>query len=209
MTVTLSHETFPRESQSDLATDCGEGTPTRVAATPRQTTHLTLCRSHRRAFPALPAVFDAPGGSPEHPHTRPPDISAGRLTEERSSRRGEYLAPPYLGLDQPILNNYASRVRVSTDFPTLREGDLQELQTDVLIGCSVDRGGMRRAARGKDSLEKLTVFPKELARAPRACAERRYNIPRPTRMRSRGQFAALAEPGALVGEIRNFFRELR
>ncbi len=58
-------------------------------------------------------------------------------------------------------------------------------------------------------MEKFTVFPQELARAPRACAERPYNIRRSTRMKSGGHFAALAEPEALVGEIRDFFRELR
>ena len=58
-------------------------------------------------------------------------------------------------------------------------------------------------------MEKFTVFPKELARAPRACAERRYNIRRWTRMKSGGHFATLAQPEALVGEIRDFFRELR
>ncbi len=53
------------------------------------------------------------------------------------------------------------------------------------------------------------LFPGEMAKPPRAWAERRYNIRRWTRMKSGGHFAALEEPNALVGEIRDFFRELR
>ncbi len=53
------------------------------------------------------------------------------------------------------------------------------------------------------------LFPKEMSRPPRAWAERRYNIRRWTRLKSGGHFAALEEPEALVGEIRDFFRELR
>ncbi len=56
-------------------------------------------------------------------------------------------------------------------------------------------------------MEKFAVFPKELTRAPGA--ERRYNIRRWTRMKSQGHFAVLERPEALVGEIREFFRELR
>ncbi len=53
------------------------------------------------------------------------------------------------------------------------------------------------------------LFPGEMAKPPRAWAERRYNIRRWTRLKSGGHFAALEEPDALVGDIRDFFRELR
>ncbi|MEE9280200.1 MAG: epoxide hydrolase family protein [Myxococcota bacterium] len=55
----------------------------------------------------------------------------------------------------------------------------------------------------------VALFPKEMSKPPRAWAERRYNIRRWTRLESGGHFAALEEPEALVGEIRDFFRELR
>jgi pimeloyl-ACP methyl ester carboxylesterase len=53
-------------------------------------------------------------------------------------------------------------------------------------------------------------FPKEIVRPPRSVAERMYtNIRRWTVMRKGGHFAALEQPGALVEEIRAFFRTLR
>ena len=53
------------------------------------------------------------------------------------------------------------------------------------------------------------AFPKEIVRPPRSWAERVYNIRRWTVMPSGGHFAALEEPGALVDDLRAFFRDLR
>ncbi len=53
-------------------------------------------------------------------------------------------------------------------------------------------------------------FPKEIVRPPRSVGERMYtNIRRWTVMPRGGHFAALEQPGALVEEIRAFFRTLR
>jgi microsomal epoxide hydrolase len=53
------------------------------------------------------------------------------------------------------------------------------------------------------------IFPKELYRAPRAWAERAFNVQQWTRMPRGGHFAALEEPGLLVEDVRSFFRKQR
>jgi len=53
------------------------------------------------------------------------------------------------------------------------------------------------------------IFPKELYRAPRAWAEKSFNVQHWTRMPSGGHFAALEEPERLVGDVRSFFRLVR
>jgi microsomal epoxide hydrolase len=53
------------------------------------------------------------------------------------------------------------------------------------------------------------IFPKELYRAPRAWAEKTFNIQQWTRMPSGGHFAALEEPVRLVEDVRSFFRKVR
>jgi len=53
------------------------------------------------------------------------------------------------------------------------------------------------------------IFPKELYRAPRAWAERVYNVQQWTVMPAGGHFAALEEPKLLVDDIRSFFRKVR
>ncbi|RIL05477.1 MAG: epoxide hydrolase [Proteobacteria bacterium] len=53
------------------------------------------------------------------------------------------------------------------------------------------------------------IFPKELYRAPRAWAEKAFNVQRWTRMPSGGHFAALEEPARLVDDVRAFFRTVR
>ncbi len=53
------------------------------------------------------------------------------------------------------------------------------------------------------------AFPREILTPPRAWAERVYNIQRWTPMERGGHFAALEQPDALAGDIRDFFRPLR
>jgi microsomal epoxide hydrolase len=53
------------------------------------------------------------------------------------------------------------------------------------------------------------AFPREILTPPRAWAERVYNIQRWTAMERGGHFAALEQPDALAGDIRDFFRPLR
>jgi pimeloyl-ACP methyl ester carboxylesterase len=55
----------------------------------------------------------------------------------------------------------------------------------------------------------VAVFPQEIAMPPRAIAQEHYNIQRWTEMKAGGHFAALEQPGALVEDIRAFFRTLR
>jgi microsomal epoxide hydrolase len=51
-------------------------------------------------------------------------------------------------------------------------------------------------------------FPREILRPPREAAERVFNIRRWTEFPRGGHFAALEQPQALAGEIREFFRGL-
>ena len=50
------------------------------------------------------------------------------------------------------------------------------------------------------------IFPKELYRAPRVWASERYDVRHWTRFERGGHFAAMEQPGALVGDMRAFFR---
>jgi pimeloyl-ACP methyl ester carboxylesterase len=53
-------------------------------------------------------------------------------------------------------------------------------------------------------------FPREILHPPRAWVERAHpNLRRWTMMKAGGHFAALEEPEALAGDVREFFRELR
>ena len=53
-------------------------------------------------------------------------------------------------------------------------------------------------------------FPAEILRPPRSLAERAYaDIRRWTVMKKGGHFAAMEQPDALAGEVREFFRPLR
>ncbi len=53
------------------------------------------------------------------------------------------------------------------------------------------------------------LFPREITRSPKSMAERVYNIVRWTPMPAGGHFAALEEPEALAGDLREFARQLR
>jgi len=53
------------------------------------------------------------------------------------------------------------------------------------------------------------IFPKEIYRAPRAWAEKAFNVQQWTVMASGGHFAAMEEPKLLVDDVRSFFRKLR
>jgi len=54
------------------------------------------------------------------------------------------------------------------------------------------------------------AFPKEIRRPPRSIAEKTYtNIRQWTVMQRGGHFAAMEQPEALAGDVRNFFRPLR
>jgi len=55
----------------------------------------------------------------------------------------------------------------------------------------------------------IAVFPAELTFAPRATAERYYNLKHWTQMPAGGHFAPMEEPALLVEDLRAFFRALR
>jgi pimeloyl-ACP methyl ester carboxylesterase len=55
----------------------------------------------------------------------------------------------------------------------------------------------------------FAAFPKEISSPPREWVARAYNLRRFTALDRGGHFAALEQPAALVGEIREFFRPLR
>jgi pimeloyl-ACP methyl ester carboxylesterase len=55
----------------------------------------------------------------------------------------------------------------------------------------------------------VAIFPKDLVSAPRAFAERLFNVQRWTQMPHGGHFAALEEPTLLAEGLRRFFRPLR
>ena len=55
----------------------------------------------------------------------------------------------------------------------------------------------------------VAIVPKDLVPAPRAFAERFFDVRRWTEMPRGGRFAALEEPELLANDIRAFFRPLR
>jgi pimeloyl-ACP methyl ester carboxylesterase len=55
----------------------------------------------------------------------------------------------------------------------------------------------------------IGVFQKEVVLMPRSWAEKYYNLKHWTEMESGGHFAPMEEPGALVEDIRKFYRGLR
>lgn len=55
----------------------------------------------------------------------------------------------------------------------------------------------------------VAMFPKEVMRVPRSAVERKYAVRRWTEMPRGGHFAAMEQPGALVEDVRAFFRPLR
>ena len=55
----------------------------------------------------------------------------------------------------------------------------------------------------------MAMFPQEIARPPRAWAERSYDVRRWQEMPRGGHFAAFEEPGLLAHEVREFFRQFR
>jgi microsomal epoxide hydrolase len=74
---------------------------------------------------------------------------------------------------------------------------------------------MRKSARVPFADGRITVptgvavFPKELYNAPRAWAERVYDIRRWTVFESGGHFAAMERPAELAADVRAFFRTVR
>ena len=71
----------------------------------------------------------------------------------------------------------------------------------------------RREGKGvaqiKDVPVGVAMFPKELARAPRAWVENRMKIAHWTDMPRGGHFAAMEQPQLLLDDVRAFFRPLR
>jgi pimeloyl-ACP methyl ester carboxylesterase len=55
----------------------------------------------------------------------------------------------------------------------------------------------------------IAVFPRDVIQVPRALAERHANIARWTVLPSGGHFAPSEQPDAVVGDIREFFRQFR
>jgi pimeloyl-ACP methyl ester carboxylesterase len=55
----------------------------------------------------------------------------------------------------------------------------------------------------------FAMFPRDLTHPPREWAERFFNVRRWTEFPKGGHFAAMEQPQALVGDIREFFRPLR
>lgn len=55
----------------------------------------------------------------------------------------------------------------------------------------------------------VAIFPKDIVPAPRAFAERFFDVRRWTAMPRGGHFAALEEPALLAADFRAFFRPLR
>ncbi|HEX4216880.1 MAG TPA: epoxide hydrolase [Acidimicrobiales bacterium] len=55
----------------------------------------------------------------------------------------------------------------------------------------------------------VAMFPAEVMRVPREAVARKYDLRRWTEMDAGGHFAAMEQPGALVADIREFFRPLR
>ena len=60
-----------------------------------------------------------------------------------------------------------------------------------------------------DAPSGMALFPQEIAKPPRECADRSYNVQRWTEMSKGGHFAALEEPQLLAEEVRAFFWPFR
>lgn len=76
-----------------------------------------------------------------------------------------------------------------------------------------DAGGESGDTGGADTRTEVptgvAIFPKDIVPAPRAFAERFFNVQQWTEMPRGGHFAAMEEPELLVEDIRAFFRPLR
>ncbi len=85
----------------------------------------------------------------------------------------------------------------------------QSITSSVRLYCENRRAGRFGFDQRIEVPTGCAIFPKELYRAPRRWAERRYNVQHWTNMPRGGHFAALEEPELLVEDLRAFFRPLR
>ncbi len=86
----------------------------------------------------------------------------------------------------------------------------QSITSSTRLYCETMRSG--RWAPLEAQVEVPTgcaLFPGEIFRAPRAWAERFYNVVHWTEFERGGHFPALEEPELLVGDVREFFAEVR
>jgi pimeloyl-ACP methyl ester carboxylesterase len=84
------------------------------------------------------------------------------------------------------------------------------INSSVRLYCESQRSGRFGPAGARvDVPTGAAVFPKEILKAPRAWAEKAYDLRRYTRFDRGGHFAALEEPDLLIEDVRAFFRELR
>jgi microsomal epoxide hydrolase len=86
----------------------------------------------------------------------------------------------------------------------------QSITSSTRLYCETMRAGRFGAAQQRiETPTGCAIFPKEIYRAPRAWAERAYNVQHWTAMPAGGHFAALEEPKRLVDDVRAFFRKVR
>jgi len=84
------------------------------------------------------------------------------------------------------------------------------ITSSIRLYCETMRSGLWSAGPPRVAVPTgCAIFPKELYRAPRAWAERIYDVKQWTKMPRGGHFAALEEPELLVEDVRRFFRRLR
>jgi microsomal epoxide hydrolase len=83
------------------------------------------------------------------------------------------------------------------------------ITSSVRLYCENRRGGRYGLDQKVGVPTGCAVFPKEIYRAPRRWAERRYPIRHWTVQPRGGHFAALEEPELFVADVREFFRKVR
>ncbi len=84
------------------------------------------------------------------------------------------------------------------------------ITSSTRLYCETKRSGLFKPTEIKiETPTGCAIFPKELIAAPRSWVEHHYNVVHWSEMPSGGHFAAMEEPGALVEDIRSFFRSLR
>jgi microsomal epoxide hydrolase len=84
------------------------------------------------------------------------------------------------------------------------------INSSVRLYCESQRSGRFGPVGARvDVPTGAAVFPKEILKAPRAWADKAYDLRRYTRFDRGGHFAALEEPDLLIEDVRAFFRELR
>src|SRR5262245_3359432 len=108
-----------------------------IAALRRMSRRTLRAASSENRLPVLPAWFDVPGSSPEHPRARPNGFQASvdcapvGVPSPRSTARGEPLLPPWLGLDRHLPCYARARVLSTAQLDAEPRAVIESLARDL------------------------------------------------------------------------------